>query len=196
MESADDKDRDNLERSLQAIRFEPRASLWAEVAGRLRAPEASPPRARPRWPGLRWAAAAILLALAAVAGWIVSARWQRLVVVDRCCQDLDGGGVADDGLVVVSRSGGKVEELTVYEDRDGSRSFTAGDIVRFRRHGALALSRPVGEDSRTVEYCCLDYDGGGPSDDALLVVGRPPDLISMAAIYEHSVPTGGSFPLR
>ena len=27
----------------------------------------------------------------------------------------------------------------------------------------------------TIEHCCLDFDGGGPADDGLLVLGVPPD---------------------
>jgi hypothetical protein len=35
-----------------------------------------------------------------------------------------------------------------------------------------------------IEHCCIDFDGGGPNDDGLLVVGVPPDRVLMAAIYE------------
>ena len=59
--------------------------------------------------------------------------------------------------------------------------------------GAPSVSAPVGSGARTTEFCCLDYDGGGPNDDALLVVGQPPDRITMAAIYEHHASPG---PLR
>jgi hypothetical protein len=37
----------------------------------------------------------------------------------------------------------------------------------------------------TFEHCCLDFDGGGPADDGLLVIGVPPDRVVMAAIYER-----------
>jgi hypothetical protein len=37
----------------------------------------------------------------------------------------------------------------------------------------------------------VDLDGGGPSDDGLLVIGVPPDRIVMAAIYEHRTDAGG-----
>ena len=37
----------------------------------------------------------------------------------------------------------------------------------------------------TTRHCCIDLDGGGPSDDALLVIGVPPDRVVMAAIYEE-----------
>ena len=45
----------------------------------------------------------------------------------------------------------------------------------------------------TIEHCCLDFDGGGPADDGLLVIGVPPDRVVMAAIYER---TAGSRPPR
>jgi len=38
---------------------------------------------------------------------------------------------------------------------------------------------------RTFELCCEDYDGGGPRDDAVLIMAVPPDRIAMAAIYER-----------
>jgi hypothetical protein len=37
----------------------------------------------------------------------------------------------------------------------------------------------------TLERCCPDFDGGGPSDDGSLVVGVPPDRVVMAAISER-----------
>jgi hypothetical protein len=52
----------------------------------------------------------------------------------------------------------------------------------------------------TIEHCCLDFDGGGPADDGLVVIGVPPDRVVMAAIYER--PDGADeasatgFPLR
>jgi hypothetical protein len=46
--------------------------------------------------------------------------------VDRCCEDFDGGGDRDDGMLVVSRRGSEVQRLAIYEDLDGSRSYTAG----------------------------------------------------------------------
>ena len=46
----------------------------------------------------------------------------------------------------------------------------------------------------TTEHCCLDFDGGGPSDDALLVIGVPPDRVMMAAIYERR--PGGRATMR
>ena len=51
----------------------------------------------------------------------------------------------------------------------------------------------------TIERCCLDFDGGGPSDDGLLVIGVPPDRVVMAAIYERPAGTAAgaaAAPLR
>jgi len=171
-----------LDRRLDAIGFEPRASLGAEIRGRwLRGerPESMPPR-RLRVFALAGSAAL----LGALVFWLVAGRPARQYTVDRCCQDLDGGGSADDGVVVVSRSGVTVQYLTIYEDLDQSRSYTAGDRVRFLRQGGPTLTGPL-QGVRTAEFCCLDYDGGGASDDALVVMGLPPDRISMAAIYER-----------
>ncbi|MBA3259286.1 MAG: hypothetical protein H0T68_07475, partial [Gemmatimonadales bacterium] len=47
-----------------------------------------------------------------------------------------------------------------------------------------SMEGPPGQDLVTIERCCLDFDGGGPDDDGLLVIGVPPDRIVMAAIYE------------
>jgi hypothetical protein len=48
---------------------------------------------------------------------------------------------------------------------------------------------------RTFELCCRDYDGGGPADDAVVIMALPPDRIAMAAIYER-LPAAGDRLLR
>jgi hypothetical protein len=106
------------------------------------------------------------------------------VTVDRCCYDLDGGGDADDGVLILAERDSRVHRLRVYEDADGSDSFTPGDIVRLDRAGEPAMHGLAGEGIATIERCCLDFDGGGPDDDGLLVIGVPPDRVLMAAIYE------------
>jgi len=183
-----------LDRLLRGVRFEPRASLGAEIAGRWRHGERAVelPRFGQRQV-LGLAAAAFLLGLGLCGIWWIALRPPGVVTVDRCCQDLDGGGDADDGLLVVSARGSQVQRLMIYEDRDGSRNFSVRDSVRFGRRGAPVVQGLMTGDHRTIQLCCLDYDGGGPSDDALLIVGRPPDLITMAAIYEHHATPG---PLR
>jgi hypothetical protein len=114
--------------------------------------------------------------------WLVSGR--AVVTVDRCCYDLDGGGPADDGVLVLARRDSKIHRLRVYEDFDGSGSYTPGDLVRLDRGGKPAILSSRGEGIVTTERCCIDFDGGGPDDDGLLVIGVPPNRVLMAAIYE------------
>jgi len=187
----------DLDRLLQSVQFEPRASLGAEVVGRWhRGERAGEAVARNSSRIAAILAALVLFGLGLFVFWLLVLRPLGVYTVDRCCQDLDGGGDADDGLVVVSRRGEAVHRLAVYEDLDGSGSFTPGDIVRFERNGRMALAGPIEAGVRTTEFCCLDYDGGGPSDDALVIVGSPPDRITMAAIYERRGPPGAPIELR
>lgn len=177
------RDEAELDRRLREIRFEPRASLGAEIRGR--AERGEEPRRFPsrRLRNLALGSAAAVAGIGALAIGILTFQPASLTV-DRCCQDLDGGGDADDGVVVVSRNGVSVQYLKIYEDLDGSGDYTPGDPVRFLRQGAPTVTGPI-EGTRTTEFCCLDYDGGGPDDDALVVMGHPPDRITMAAIYER-----------
>lgn len=187
----------DLDRRLSAVRFEPRESLGAEIVGRHRRGETgagSRPSFGSRLRGM--AAAAALIGLGLSGFWLVAVRADPFASVDRCCHDFDGGGDADDGLLVVARSGTDVRRLAIYEDRDGSRSFTPADIIRFARNGGPSLNAQLLPGAITTEFCCLDYDGGGPDDDALLVVGLPPDRIAMAAIYERRGPPGIPAELR
>jgi hypothetical protein len=188
---------EELDRVLGAVRFAPRESLGPELAGRVRRGERSKGAASfRRIPfGLRAALGVGAVVLVAVQG----DRSVAEVTVDRCCYDLDGGGAADDGVVLVAERDARVRRLTVYEDRDGSRAFTDADFVRLDRGGAPSiLAAPAGE-LVTIERCCLDFDGGGREDDALLVLGVPPDRVVMAAIYERAPGAGVSgraLPLR
>ncbi len=188
-----DRDTRELERLLETARFEPRASLGPEILGRWRRGEVPDPVRPRRRSWLTGLAAAVVVAVGA--GAVIWAP-EPLRTVDRCCQDLDGGGDADDGLLIEARGGSTVERLAIYEDRDGSGGFTPGDPVRFERGGRLAVLLPLPEGIRMTEFCCLDYDGGGPEDDALIVAGRPPDRITMAAIYEHRGARAGTLRLR
>lgn len=185
----------DLERRLQGVQFEPRASLGAEILGRARQGDTGAGGRLPfRFRGLAAAIALVGVGLSVVG--LVALRSSELASVDQCCQDFDGGGDADDGLLVVTRKGSEVKRLAIYEDRDGSRSFTPSDIIRFARTGGPMLNAHLLPGATTTEFCCLDYDGGGPDDDALLVVGVPPDRIAMAAIYERLGPPGAPSPLR
>lgn len=184
----------DLDRTLREIHFDPRASLEAEIRGRA---------ARGEYPassGRRSRRSALLAAgvgglfLTAAAGYQLT-RGAPLRTVDHCCQDLDGGGKPDDGLLVLSVEGEAVRQLAIYEDRDQSRNYSTGDSVRFLRQNAPVLLGPI-EGVVTREFCCLDYDGGGPDDDALVVMRLPPDRITMAALVERGGPPGRPAPLR
>jgi hypothetical protein len=189
-----------LDRALRDIVFRPRASLGPEVLARVRRGE-RPRSAAPRWrpgPALAAAAAALLL----VAGTALVLHAPPSVVVDRCCYDLDGGGDPDDGVVVFAERDAKVHRLRIYEDLDGSRSYTAADLVRLNRGSSPAMHQAAAAGLVTIDHCCLDFDGGGPADDGLVVIGVPPDRVVMAAIYERSPGAedrpadSGGFPLR
>lgn len=176
----------DLHRKLGAIGFSPRASFGPELLGRLRRgdePRHRSPRNARR--NLMVAAVTVLTAGAAVGlGRLVSPLWRDAVTVDRCCYDLDGGGDEDDGVLVLAERDDRLHRLRIYEDLDGSRTYTEGDLVRFDRGGKPSILS-AGEDGFvTIKRCCVDLDGGGPDDDGLLVIGVPPDRVLMAAIYE------------
>jgi len=181
---------EEMDRLLRSVRFSPRASLGPELWGSLPAGHVAEAR-RPRW--LVVAFLAVTLALgAAIAGfWRSVVPGFRLSTVDRCCFDLDGGGAPDDGIAVVTRAGEQVRQLTIYEDRDRSGTLTTADTVRFRRGDHPTLSPLIQAGLNVRKLCCLDYDGGGKSDDGLLIIGRAPDQIASAAIFEsdgHTLP--------
>jgi hypothetical protein len=186
-----------LDRKLQDIAFAPRASLGPEILGRLRRGE-RPGRTAPA-PRHRWHLAAIAAALVVSTAGALALRSPVAVTVDRCCYDFDGGGDADDGVVVLAEPDARVHQLRIYEDLDGSRSFTQGDLVRLDRGDGPAMHRAATEGLVTIEHCCLDFDGGGPADDGLIVIGVPPDRVVMAAIYERRAgerAASAGFPLR
>jgi hypothetical protein len=173
-----------LDQTLAGIRFRARDGFAAELAGRAGRSEAPAPRGRAVWRRRTAAAVAACAAGLAVAAW---AGWNsRVVTVDRCCYDLDGGVEPDDGVLVIARRNEDVRRLAVYEDRDGSRSYTEGDVLRFSRGSEPTLLDPAAADLVTMQHCCLDFDGGGPDDDGLLIVGVPPDRVMMVALYEES----------
>lgn len=188
-------DLEALDRSLRGIHFEPRESFGPELMGRLRHGE-RPKRPDSSWPGrvaLTGLAATLLVAAAAV----FHHRSPPAVFVDHCCYDLDGGGEPDDGVTLRMAKGDPwVRRLRVYEDRDHSGNFSPGDVVRLdRRNKPVVRAGSTGK-LVTVEQCCLDFDGGGLPDDALLVIGVPPDRVMMAGIYEKPAitPQGPTAP--
>lgn len=174
-----------LERKLAAIRFEPRASLGPELLGRVRRGDTPRGDRRARFPGWLRALPKVLAPLAALTALALFLRPPTPVLVDRCCYDLDGGGQRDDGILVVAERDARVHRLQVYEDLDGSHRLSPGDLVRLDRGRTVAMRGDAAERLVTTRHCCVDLDGGGPDDDALLVIGVPPDRIMMAAIYER-----------
>lgn len=166
---------------LRGVRFVPRSSFGPELLGRISRGEqptlTGAPVLRSWWP----AGMAAGLAVALVSFFLLA---PRTVTLDRCCYDLDGGGAADDGALIVAERDGKVHRLSVYEDRDGSGTFTPADIVRLSRVGMPIREEAIPADLTTIRHCCQDFDGGGPPDDGLLVVATPPDRVHTAAIYE------------
>ena len=194
-----------LDRRLGQVRFEPRHSLGAEIAGRAARGEL-PARALARSSGL-WSFLArhrVRTAVLAAGVAAVALAWPALwssgpVTIDRCCYDLDGGGAADDGVRVRAQRDAAVEQLWIYEDLDHSGGLTDADVVRLERGGSPALAETGAAGLVTHEHCCIDFDGGGPADDGLLVIGVPPDRILMAAIYERgwsSSRVPARYPLR
>lgn len=182
------------ERLLVGLSFTPRGSLGPEIAGRARRGES--PRGAPRQ--ARSAVLRSVLGIAASLMLVVSAgvmTWKAVgppVLIDSCCQDLDGGGVADDGFVLEAR-GRQVRRLRLYEDRDGSRTLSSADLVRFARGAVPAVA---GEsDARTTRICCADLDGEGPADDGVLIMSEADESVVLAAVYEQH-PRGVAAPLR
>ena len=172
-----------LDQALGEIRFRPRENFGAELAGRAARTEV-PALSRRAWGRRMPLAAAVCAAALLLAAW---AGWNaRVVAVDRCCYDLDGGTDRDDGVLVMARRNEDVRRLAVYEDRDASRSYTAGDPLRFSRGAEPTVLGLEAADLVTTRHCCIDFDGGGPADDGLLVVGVPPDRVMMVALYEEA----------
>jgi hypothetical protein len=182
------------ERLLAGLHFTPRASLGPEIAGRVRRGESprrgeGPPRSATLRSVLGIAAAMMLTVSAGVLTWKAVG---PAVHVDSCCQDLDGGGSPDDGFVLNAR-GRTVSRLELYEDRDGSRSRSADDVVRFTRDGTARLG---GEhDARATRVCCSDLDGEGKADDGVVVLSEAGQSVVLAAVYEQ-LPRGAAAPLR
>lgn len=184
----------DTERLLAGLHFTPRASLGPEIVGRARRGE--PPRGDRR--PSRAAALRSILGIAATLMLMVSAgilTWKAVgppVLIDSCCQDLDGGGPADDGFVLEAR-GRQVSRLRLYEDRDGSRTLSSPDLVRFARGAVPAIAG--GRDARTTRVCCADLDGEGLADDGVLIMSEADESVVLAAVYEQHA-RGIAAPLR
>lgn len=183
-----------LDRQLAAVQFRPRASFGPELAGRLRRGE----RPRGGGPSHRWLVLGAAAAIVALIAGVTDLARTRDITVDRCCFDLDGGGTADDGVRIVARRDADVHRLWVYEDADHSGGLTPADVVRLERGRRPAFTEAGGAGLVTLERCCLDFDGGGPADDGLVVIGVPPDRVVMAAIYERGPASaaGPNAPVR
>jgi hypothetical protein len=176
-----------LDARLARLEFAPRASLAPEIVGSaVRHATVAPRAAR----GRRWVTTGIAAAAALVAAVVANGGSgpPAPTVVDHCCADLDGGGIADDGVRIVVGQRGRVKGVAVYEDRDGSRGLTATDTVRYSGTGDRRLPVRVPPGSQAVQHCCADYDGGGAPDDGLLVLEIPPDRVVMAVVYEERPP--------
>lgn len=166
---------------LRRIRFRPRQSLDPELTGRIARSE------EPALPGViamrHWWPAALMAGLGLVVISLVILS-HRPVTIDRCCYDLDGGGAADDGALIVAQRDGRIHHLSVYEDRDRSETFTPADVVRLTRAGVPVSEESIPPGFSTIRQCCHDFDGGGHPDDVILTVATPPDRVLTAAIYE------------
>lgn len=173
-----------LDAALARVRFQPRQSLGPEILGRLRRGERLKGAAPLRFSRRLLGAAAVLALLLGGSAWWLTRRAPD-VSVDRCCFDFDGGGPADDGVLVVARRGEQVRRLAVYEDRDGSHSFTPDDVVRFDRGPTVSFAAVIQRGAVTAGVCCSDLDGAGPPDDGLFLVTIPPDQVTLAALYEQ-----------
>lgn len=109
---------------------------------------------------------------------------------DLCCADYDGGGRSDDGVRVVAGSGEAVVDFWLYEDRDGSRSFTPGDLLR-----TVVPSVPRPDPSGPaglprLDRCCADLDGGPREDDGVLVLTGAGERVALAMLYEDRTADG------
>lgn len=175
---------EELDGLLRRVRFSPRASFEPELLGRMQRGE-HPPRA-PSWAAgrRRLLQGSLVLAGVAVLAAIVVFVPEQRVTIDHCCYDLDGGGEPDDGVRVVAKRDGRVHRLSIYEDVDRSGGHSAADITRLERTGRPRLEGVTPAGLTTIRHCCQDLDGGGIPDDALVVLGWPPDRVFTAAIYE------------
>jgi hypothetical protein len=113
------------------------ADGWERVVARSRAPVRARGASLPPFlaGGLvgATACAAVLFALRGGAAPIEapssSVSQPGVALMDRCCSDLDGDGVANDGQITLHREG-RTHLMLVYSDLDGSGDLSAGDVIR------------------------------------------------------------------
>ena len=183
---------------LRRLSIEPRASLEAEIAGRFlrgeRAPLGRPSRiSRPAL------AAVLILAATLLEADYTRDAWSRdpVATVDRCCQDLDGGGSADDGILVESVKGEEVHHLVVYEDQAHQGHWTPANIVRYERRGGPSFHAPRSSSGlRVHQVCCGNYDGGIDNDDGVIVLLSDSNDVLMAAVFTNESRAPGNAILR
>lgn len=172
-----------LDQRLRSIRFQPRASFEPELLGRLRRGDPPRPPSSP-WLHYRAHVAALAFTVTAIGAGAYHLINTGSVTVDRCCYDLDGGGLKDDGMLIAAGKNSTIRRLRVYEDVDSSGNHTLDDIIRLDRGEKPAILTPDEHGLVAIRRCCGDLDGEGPADDGLLIVGVPPDRVLMAAIFE------------
>ena len=178
-----------VDAALRSLSVEPRASLGPEIAGRFAAGERAKRRGRTSLVGTVAAALFLLLVGVGARGGYVPLfdGFAATSTIDVCCQDLDGGGGADDGVLVETVRGTRVRRLVVYEDGHHAGALVPGNVIRFSRRGPPQVHPwTTSKDLIVRQFCCSDYDGGGNADDGLLVVASPAGGVVMAAIYEHA----------
>ena len=179
-----------LEAALRRAQFEPRASLAPEIAGRFAAgerPARSPRRFLPAAARVAAVLALLVLGAAVRAGYVPALdALAATTVTDSCCEDLDGVGGADDGIVVETVAGGtRIRSLMVYEEHDKDKTWTKGELVRFVRPSSTTLLAPsLGDSVVAHSYCCSDLDGGGLRDDGVLVLTGANGNVLMAALFD------------
>jgi len=182
-------DLESLDAALRGAGFEPRASLEPEIAGRFAAGERYAPSPRRFLPAAARVAAVLVLLLvggAVRAGYVPALdAFAATKVTNICCQDLDGVGGADDGVIVETVAGTRVRRLMVYEEHDKDQTWSSGELIRFERPADPTLVAPSAGDSLvTHTYCCGDFDGGGLPDDGVLVVSTTSGRVLMAALFD------------
>lgn len=118
------------------------------------------------------------------------------VLRDFCCLDYDGGGPEDDGVRVVAGQGEAVVSFWIYEDRDGTGSFSDGDLLRTVVDGEPAPGASGGSSDgvRRLDRCCADLDGGPHPDDGIFVLAGGGEHVALAVLYEDETGDGRLSP--